>query len=446
MKNTKNLKTWMAKSLMFSAAFIMATTGCSSDPNISILPSVNNFAPDGSQITAKMDILWVIDNSGSMQPYQAELQAQFQNFITEFVGNDYDFRMAVTTTDGNASFTPAVIVDGGDGTRTDDDTFTIADAGASFIGNQTFTNNSSTCPVAAQGTQTQSSDFWDGNQVDGVSGFPLISSMDSAIDFSLTPIGSDPNSADDIESIFNQNIAQGICGSGTEAGLESMVAALKNASNQALMVNGETLPFPRPDAHLAIIMVTDEEDTRAVETSPGVFANAVNNVPVSVYDDYLTSISSESLGYSFHTIGVLAGQVGSIIPASSPQRRECLTDGTPNGQDLHPAASETTRYPALSALSGGIVSSVCSPFADTLQNIAQTIIQTTTEFKLVGTPSDPNALIVRVKNPGEDFMTIAQDPVNGWTYNASSNSITFNGTSAPQQGAEISIVFDPNSL
>ena len=47
----------------------------------------------------KIDILWVIDNSGSMASFQQNLAANCQDFIQDFVQKDYDFQMAVVTTD-----------------------------------------------------------------------------------------------------------------------------------------------------------------------------------------------------------------------------------------------------------------------------------------------------------------------------------------------------------
>jgi hypothetical protein len=52
---------------------------------------------------AKMDILWVIDNSGSMRGEQQALGENFSAFIKEFVQKDVDFKMAITTTDTERS-------------------------------------------------------------------------------------------------------------------------------------------------------------------------------------------------------------------------------------------------------------------------------------------------------------------------------------------------------
>jgi hypothetical protein len=48
---------------------------------------------------SKLDILFVVDNSGSMADEQKALGANFKAFIKEFIQNDVDFKMAVTTTD-----------------------------------------------------------------------------------------------------------------------------------------------------------------------------------------------------------------------------------------------------------------------------------------------------------------------------------------------------------
>lgn len=50
-----------------------------------------------------VDILWVIDDSGSMANEQKALADNFESFINQFVEKDVDFRMGITTTDGTTS-------------------------------------------------------------------------------------------------------------------------------------------------------------------------------------------------------------------------------------------------------------------------------------------------------------------------------------------------------
>jgi len=49
--------------------------------------------------TDAVDILMVVDNSGSMQPYQDELGTNFSQFLTYFIEADIDYQIAAVTTD-----------------------------------------------------------------------------------------------------------------------------------------------------------------------------------------------------------------------------------------------------------------------------------------------------------------------------------------------------------
>jgi len=59
---------------------------------------VQNTAKEG-----KVDILWVVDDSGSMKDEQDALAYNFNAFISDFITRDIDFKMAVTTTDGEGN-------------------------------------------------------------------------------------------------------------------------------------------------------------------------------------------------------------------------------------------------------------------------------------------------------------------------------------------------------
>ncbi len=73
------------------------------EPGIVLDDVVDSF--EQNENGAKLDILWVIDNSGSMGNDQEALGNNFDAFISEFVNKNIDFQMAITTTDtrpGNA--------------------------------------------------------------------------------------------------------------------------------------------------------------------------------------------------------------------------------------------------------------------------------------------------------------------------------------------------------
>lgn len=71
--------------------------GGSGNVSISILPS-NEVHNQVERKSNKVDVLFVIDDSGSMKPIQDNLQANFAEFIQLFFEMDFDFRIAVVKT------------------------------------------------------------------------------------------------------------------------------------------------------------------------------------------------------------------------------------------------------------------------------------------------------------------------------------------------------------
>ena len=64
--------------------------------------------------TKKLDIVWIIDNSGSMADEQSSLGTNFSAFIDDFITKDVDFKMAITTTDTSSSSKKGAMVSGSD--------------------------------------------------------------------------------------------------------------------------------------------------------------------------------------------------------------------------------------------------------------------------------------------------------------------------------------------
>lgn len=77
----------------------LALTGCK-DRDLTIYPS--EFIDVFEQRTVRqVDVLLVVDNSGSMVEEQAKLADNFESFIESFVDADVDYHIGVTTTDIN---------------------------------------------------------------------------------------------------------------------------------------------------------------------------------------------------------------------------------------------------------------------------------------------------------------------------------------------------------
>lgn len=85
------------------ALFAMSLTvlnGCGQGASsYSTLPVSQSFSQSVTQVNNKVDVLWVVDNSSSMTPFQQNLVANFNQFISNFQSKGYDFQIAVTSTD-----------------------------------------------------------------------------------------------------------------------------------------------------------------------------------------------------------------------------------------------------------------------------------------------------------------------------------------------------------
>lgn len=85
--------------------------------SFSILPEEDTFKQDTTYVPRKIDILWVVDNSGSMETSQANLTANFEAFISRIAALKFDYHVGVIATDAwkskfNTSLTHSNLKDG----------------------------------------------------------------------------------------------------------------------------------------------------------------------------------------------------------------------------------------------------------------------------------------------------------------------------------------------
>lgn len=140
--------------------------------NFSVLSTSAQYQQEVTYEPRKLDVLFVVDNSGSMSSSQTSLANNFPSFINYFKSKGYDYKIAVTTTDA-------------------------------FYGDQFILSGCSLCNV----NQTQ---FKSGTT-------PKIYIID--------------NTTPDLESVFAQNVHVGIAGSGDERAFSSFKAALTSPLN-----------------------------------------------------------------------------------------------------------------------------------------------------------------------------------------------------------------------
>lgn len=82
-------------------ASMMLVFGCDKPASsFSLLASEETFKQSVAYVPRKIDILWVVDSSGSMATSQTNLANNFQQFIQDFQTKNFDFHMAVTDTGG----------------------------------------------------------------------------------------------------------------------------------------------------------------------------------------------------------------------------------------------------------------------------------------------------------------------------------------------------------
>ncbi|MAV92084.1 MAG: hypothetical protein CL676_11750 [Bdellovibrionaceae bacterium] len=242
--------------MRFQTKMIFATllvsvlgVGCSpKEASYSILSTNQEF----SQATQdnKVDVLWVIDNSGSMAPSQQNLADNFPSFIQNFENAKFDFNIAVTTSDAFKG---------------------LPEHSQDYDVNNPYWEN---LPAEYK------SRFRDGLGATH-SGYYILNP--------LTP---------NLHNNFITNIMQGTSGSGDERSLQSMKAALNSSLNAG---------FLRPGVFLAVIIVTDEEDF----SHPGNTLVENYSYPtlytVDSYKEYLDNLtlsSEQKRNYSVNSVTI----------------------------------------------------------------------------------------------------------------------------------------------
>ncbi len=195
-----------ATNLILSLAAVSMLTACGGgSTSYSLLSEGQTFRQNSAMQVTKIDVLWVVDNSGSMATSQQNLANNFPSFISKFTEKAYDFQMGVVTSDAYLAL-PAY----------------------------TPYYQSSPMPTYYGGrAQSEIARLRDGTWNDP-SGFRLLNL-------------NTPN----LNSVFVKNVMQGINGRGDERSLQSMRTALESTGNAG---------FVRDNAFLAVVLVTDEDD------------------------------------------------------------------------------------------------------------------------------------------------------------------------------------------
>lgn len=336
----------MRLSYLLAAGLVAATAlaGCNSTPltplGDTLQATTNDLSPEiGSN---KVDILWMIDSSGSMRDEQAELALRFADFITALIEIGADFQIAVVTTD-------------------------IADR------NQRGRMQSNLGCVGRSAVDPA-----------------LIASCESLqlsrpyLEYSSYTDSQGVIDATRLERDFRCLASVGVCGDANEAGIETVLRAFSPE-----LLSTVNAGFLRDDAYLAVIFLTDEDDcsfngAATAFSDADCYASDRRDLMIDVQQAYDQLIALKG---GDATRVLLAGIIGPDGGRDIPTREEinrppAQGGGVPiscnyqRGDGEVQDAKDGRRYRDLIRLAGerGIEESICeADFRNALRKIGQVL-------------------------------------------------------------------------
>lgn len=277
-----------------------------------------------------LDVLWVVDNSGSMSEELDMVRENFDSFITEFVGLGLDYHLGVITTDMDNEGHKGALQGG----------------------------------------------------------------------YYITPDSSDPYTE------FMNAVDQGSSGSGSERGMDAVKAALSEP-----LTSTTNAGFLRDDAALAAIVLSDEDDDSTIDES--------------TFTSWFQGLKSDPAQVTFNAV------VGDPSGPGLLDFGGC--SGLVDGDMLQADAGD--RYIDVVGRTGGIWRSICyEDYSETLAHVSLSSAGMVTTWTLSQTPTNSGQIEVYVDGTQWYYSLL-----DGWTYDADENSITFHGDALPGVGAYVLI-------
>lgn len=202
---------------------------------------------------SKLDVLWIVDSSGSMAEEQAYLGQNFSSFITSLSSMSLDFQTAVTTTDVCQDQTPSDLAE-------------------------------RRCPVGGGGS---ASTHLRGSFV-GTSGRKVLKKSDS-----------------DLVTKFKSYTNVGTNGSGFEHGLKGAQLAIEKS------LNGQNEALIRSNSFLSVIVVSDEEDDGIgmwmTDGSSGINYHTSGQTNFRYTDQDFSTYANSALGAGKYSVSTITG-------------------------------------------------------------------------------------------------------------------------------------------
>ncbi len=357
------------------------TLGCGGG-SVSVQPSQNTFDLS-EQVNDKIDILWVVDCSISMQDEIQNVRDNISDFISDFVNLGYDYRIGVITT---TAWSYYAYLD--DTSLTNLPKFNLLHVGEATSSDST---NGGLLPK-----------FIDSSNPDPIGNF------DTNFNVAAANHCGDYNSG-------GQNVAEYI---GDEREMQSLKAFLEHSPDAA--------GFLRDDAFFATILITDERDASRDYLVPD-YANGNNDPGGAVYHDpadylnYLTNYFGNSDEYRTYAITKMTGSHFLNI------NHKFATDSGGFVVDI----DDSDYSDELSQITTNIIE-VASQF-----DLAELPKIETLQVSYTYNDGSED---VTVNVPIDETET------DGYKYFGSGNYIAFFGSYRPPANSQVSIKYDPISL
>jgi len=367
---------------------LAGAAGCEKPRLNTVLPPNVRIDAYNQESASNIDVLWVVDNSGSMAPRQENVAKNFQAFMEVFQKSGIDYRLAVTTTD--------IFKDKG-----------------TFVGSPKILTPKTPNVVTA---------FANNVRV-GVDGSPYEVGLEAA------QLALQTQNAANAPKVLARDTCKRGCGS------QSNPMACIDSCDKS-----NPIDFLRPEAYLYLVFVTDEEDRssqdvryfwRSFETAKGVGNDGTVTTAAIMGPTSNPGMPANTCGATPGTrykalSDLTGGEVGSICDADfSVTLRKLATNavGLKRKFTLQEKPDPATivvrvKYP-------------CNVPDGDLSRCA-TVDRTECEG-----------------NPAESVNVVCTPPpgnTDGWTYEEPNNVIFFAGESVPTVKGQVEIQYCPEGL
>lgn len=332
----------------------------------------------------QVDVLWVIDDSGSMAPFQAELASNFDQFFVQSGITSADFHIAVTTTLTTTALAapPTCSVDTDCGAN-----------GQCVIGLCTAGN-------AVNAAPDDEMSGWYTSCLEAEHFLSPASGSDAVVEdrFECNVSVSDPANVNPDRSASDN----------AEGGLR---AALKFLSPPLINDPASNGGFLRDDAKLHVIMVSDEP-----EQSKG---------GIQQYIDFFKNVKG------FRNEGLVA-----VSAIAAP----------PAGCDYNGTQLQDDRYlPVVEEMNGRFQSICNSDWSSMMSQLGLDSLGLRVEFFLTrAATAESIDVCVRATTTGTcvNVNETSEGAASGYFYDPVANSVVFNGSSVPPRGSRVEISYN----